>query len=143
LINRFFEAEVSRQQPIPGGAAALASLADEAQIVILTNAPRHGRDGRRENLDALGIPYPLVVNAGGKGKAMRWLALKAEAPAAFIDDSVTQIASVAKHAPDVMCIHFAWAPLIARLFPECEDASCQVRDWPAAEAALRGWLTGA
>ncbi|MEO1492563.1 MAG: hypothetical protein AAFV19_10470 [Pseudomonadota bacterium] len=143
LINSFFAEEVTRQEAIPGGAEALSALAMSAQVVILTNAPRHGRDGRRQNLDALGVPYPLVVNSGGKGQAMKWLAMKAGAPAAFIDDSVMQIGSVARHAPEVMRIHFAWAPLIARLFPECADATCQVRDWAAAEAALSTWLTNA
>ncbi len=141
LINKFFAVEVSRQEAIPGGAAALSNLSSTAQIVILTNAPRHGRDGRRQNLDALGIPYPLIVNGGGKGRAMAWLARAADAPCAFVDDSVTQIASVAKHAPEVTRIHFAWAPLIAQLFPECADATCQVRAWPAAEAELRARLS--
>lgn len=141
LINRFFEVETEQQEAIPGGADCLAALAAHAQVVILTNVPRHGREGRRRNLDALNIPFPLIVNSGGKGKAMAWLAAKAGAPCAFIDDSVTQVASVAKHAPEVIRLHFAWAPAIRRLFPTCAEATCQVRDWAEAEVELRARLT--
>lgn len=137
LINRFFYEAAEHQKPIPGGAAVLSALAQDAQVVILTNVPRHARDARRANLDGMGIPYPLVVNSGGKGKAMRWLHERAGAKAVFIDDSVSQIESVAKHAPTVACIHFAWAEHIQRLHPSCPAARARVHDWPSAEAAIR------
>lgn len=140
LINRFFRAETEAQQAIEGGAAALERLAADAQVVILTNVPRHATAARRRNLDALGIAHPLVVNSGGKGRAMAWLAAKAAAPVAFIDDSVKQIESVAKHVPGSVRVHFAWADFIDRIFPECAHATHRVRSWKAAEAALRRGL---
>ena len=136
MIRRFFDAEVLNQQAIPGGADALARLSRAAQIVILTNVPRHATTGRRQNLDALGIPFPLVVNQGGKGRAMAWLAHHAAAPCAFVDDSVTQIESVAKWVPDAVRVHFAWADFIDRIFPECSHATARVRSWQDAEQAL-------
>lgn len=140
MIRRFFDAEVLQQQAIPGGTEALESLSKQAQIVILTNVPRHATDGRRKNLDALGIPFPLVVNSGGKGRAMAWLAHQASAPCAFVDDSVTQIESVAKWVPDSVRIHFAWADFIDRIFPTCAHATSRVRSWEDAEIALREQL---
>ena len=140
LINRFFEVETERQEPVPGGSEVLQRLSGDAQVVILTNVPRHATQARRRNLDALGLPYPLVVNSGGKGRAMAWLAANAGAPCGFVDDSVGQMESVAKHAPDVFRLHFAWAPFIARIFPDCEHATDQVRDWYGAEDALRRYL---
>jgi hypothetical protein len=68
---------------------------------------------------------------------MRWLADRVTGPTAFIDDSVRQIESVAKHAPDVIRLHFAEADFIARIFPNCEHASAQVRDWQAAKQELK------
>ncbi len=138
LINTFFAHECETQEAISGGAAALASLSCDAQVVILTNVPKHARETRRRNLDALGLHYPLIVNAGGKGRAMAWLASMAEAPVAMIDDSSTQLESVAKHVPASIRIHFAEAEHIARLFPTCDHATCQVRNWPDCETALRG-----
>ncbi len=140
LIHRFFEQECARQQAVPGGAEALRSLSADAQIVILTNVPGFAGEARRQNLAGLGIPWPVVVNTGGKGRAMAWLADAADAPAAFVDDSVRQIESVAKHVPDVVRLHFAGAEFIRRLFPECAAATCQVHDWEDAERVLRAEL---
>lgn len=144
MIRRFFDAEVLQQQAIPGGAEALGRLSEHAQIVILTNVPRHATQGRRKNLDALGIPFPLVVNSGGKGRAMAWLAHQAAAPCAFVDDSTTQIESVAKWVPDAVRVHFAWAEFINRIFPNCEHATARVRSWQDAETALlrQMYITG-
>jgi hypothetical protein len=140
LINGFFERECARQEAVPGGAEALRSLSADAQIVILTNVPAFAGEARRRNLAGLGIPWPVVVNTGGKGRAMAWLAAAADAPTAFVDDSVRQIESVAKHAPDVVRLHFAGAEFIRRLFPECAAATRQVRDWAEAERVLRAEL---
>ena len=136
MIRRFFEEKVLEREPIPGGAEALHRLSATAQIVILTNVPRHATAGRRQNLDALGIPFPLVVNQGGKGRAMAWLAHHANAQCGFVDDSVTQIESVAKWVPDAVRVHFAWADFIDRIFPECSHATARVRSWQDAEQAL-------
>ena len=63
IINDFFRAETRTQQAVPGAVEALTELAEAAQIVILTNVPRHAALARRENLDALGFPYPLVMQS--------------------------------------------------------------------------------
>jgi len=140
LINRFFEEECARQEAVPGGAEALQSLSADAQIVILTNVPAFAAESRRQNLAGLGMSWPVVVNTGGKGRAMAWLAEAAEAPAAFVDDSVRQIESVARHAPSVVRLHFAGAESVRRLFPECAAATRQVHDWTEAERVLRQQL---
>lgn len=140
LINQFFDHETEAQAPVPGGVEALTRLAGRAQIVILTNVPRHATEARRRNLDALGVPFPMVVNSGGKGRAMAWLAEQVAAPVAMVDDSVTQIESIARRAPDAFRVHFAAADFIQRLFPACDAASTQVRDWAGAETVLNDWL---
>lgn len=137
LIYRFFREECLAQQLMPGGAEALHSLAADAQIVILTNVPEFAGEHRRQNMAGHGIPWPVVVNTGGKGRAMAWLAEAAGAPTAFVDDSVRQIESVAKHAPDVVHLHFCGAETVRRLHPDCAAATCQVDDWREAEAVLR------
>ncbi|MEM7508773.1 MAG: hypothetical protein AAF415_18745 [Pseudomonadota bacterium] len=140
-LDRFFEDEVRRQQALPGAAEALKRLSDIAQIIVLTNVPRHGKAGRVENLAGLGIPYPVVENSGGKGPALAWCMDRVAAPMAFIDDSPKQIESAAKHAPDVLRIHFAGADYVDRLIPECADADHRVIDWQVCEAAIRAHLT--
>ena len=137
LIRDFFEHETEAQEAIQGGPEVLQALSEQVQIVLLTNVPRHATEGRRRNMDALGVPYPLVVNQGGKGRAMAWLAARAGARCAFLDDSVKQIESVAKHVPDVFRVHFAWADFIDRFYPACAYASARVRNWQEADAVLR------
>lgn len=135
-INRFFEAQARHQTAVPGGSEALSALAGRAQVVVLTNVPEHATEDRRANLAALGIPCPLIVNSGGKGRALAWLKASAEAPVALIDDSVKQLESGRKWVPDAFTIHFAWEPLIDRLFPDCEFASARARGWNEARHAL-------
>lgn len=136
LINRFFAEETAAQQPVPGAAAALARLADRAQVVVLTNVPRHARETRIANLSALGMAYPLVENAGGKGRALAWLAHHAGRPAAFVDDSPKQIESARRRAPSVVRVHFVGAEYVARVFPESPEADHRAGSWAEAEALL-------
>ncbi len=140
LINDFFAAETEAQEPIAGGRESLEALADQAQIVILTNVPRHAATARQANLNALGLRYPLVINSGGKGRALAWLAARANAQVALVDDSSTQLESVAKHLPGSVRIHFAGAAHIQRLFPGCTHATEQVHDWATCEQRLRQHL---
>lgn len=137
LIYRFFREECLHQQAMPGGPEALDSLSRDAQIVMLTNVPEFAGEHRRQNLAGLGVHWPVVVNTGGKGRAMAWLAEAAAAPTALVDDSVRQIESVARHAPQVVRLHFAGAETVRRLHPECAAATRQVLDWAEAETALR------
>ncbi|MEL6218333.1 MAG: HAD family hydrolase [Pseudomonadota bacterium] len=140
LINRFVTTETVRQEPVPGGAPALGRLEEVAQIVVLTNVPRHGREARVENLTGLGMPYPVVENGGGKGPALAWLAAKVSAPTVFVDDSPRQIESAKDAAPDVVCVHFAGAPMVAEIIPDCPAADHRVGGWKDAEALIRGLL---
>src|SRR5690606_13652635 len=116
---------------------ALHSLSADAQIVILTNVPEFAGDDRRRNLAGLNVPWPVVVNTGGKGRAMAWLAAAAGAPTAFVDGSARPLERVAKHAPHLVRLHFAGAETVRRLYPDCAAATAQVHDWCEAETVLR------
>jgi hypothetical protein len=143
LIDRFFDDETLNQQALPGAAEALARLSEWAQVVVLTNVPRHARDLRRRNLAALGMGYPMVENSGGKGRALSWMASHAEAPMAFIDDSLKQHESAARRAPEVTRIHFVGASHLRRILPESPAAHHRVEGWEACEAVVSDVLTDA
>ena len=142
LIDRFFDDETLNQVALPGAAEALARLAARAQVVVLTNVPRHARDLRRRNLAALGMDYPMVENAGGKGRALCWMAAHARAPAAFIDDSLRQHESAARRAPEVTRIHFVGAGHLRRILPESPAAHHRVEGWEECEAVVSRILPG-
>jgi hypothetical protein len=143
LIDRFFDDETLNQQALPGAAEALARLSEWAQVVVLTNVPRHARDLRRRNLAALGMGYPMVENSGGKGRALSWMASHAVAPMAFIDDSLKQHESAARRAPEVTRIHFVGASHLRRILPESPAAHHRVEGWEACEAVVSDVLTDA
>ena len=142
LIDRFFDEETLKQEAIPGAVEALERLSAQAQVVVLTNVPRHARELRRKNLAALGMGYPMVENSGGKGKALSWIASHAAALVAFIDDSLKQHESVARRAPQITRVHFVGASHLRRLLPESPATDYRVEDWAKCEAVLNGILAG-
>ncbi len=141
LIDRFFDDETLNQQALPGAVEALARLSAQAQVVVLTNVPRHARDLRRRNLAALGMDYPMVENAGGKGKALCWMLAPAGAPVAFVDDSLKQHESAARRAPEVIRFHFVGAGHLRRILPESPAAHHRVEGWAECEAVVRRELS--
>lgn len=142
LIDRFFAEETLHQRPIAGAREALARLAEAAQVVVLTNVPRHAAGLRRQNLAALGMGYPMVWNIGGKGRALAWLRARLEAPVVFIDDSLRQHESAARRAPGVTRVHFVGVEHLRPLLPESPAAHHRAESWPAC-MALVGDLIGA
>lgn len=141
LIWGFIDEQTRWQRAIVGAAAGLASLSRDVQIVVLTNAPFKVRDQRIENLHEHGMRYPVVMNEGGKGRALQWLQDQADAPVAFIDDSPKQIASAAKHAPDVARFHLVGCEMLKPIVAKSDDATHHPHDWTEAEEAIRGFLT--
>ena len=101
LFERFFETDVEHIDPAPGAKEALTALARRASIVILTNAPEQGREPRARWLVKNGFDYPMIVGAGPKGRAVAAIRAKTTGKAAFIDDLLPNLDSVAAEAPDV------------------------------------------
>lgn len=140
LIWGFIDEQTRWQRAIEGAAAGLASLAPDFQIVVLTNAPFKVRDQRIANLHEHGMRYPVVMNEGGKGRALQWLLDQADAPVAFVDDSPKQIASAAKHAPDVARFHLVGCEMLKPIVVKSDDATHHPHDWVEAEEAIRAYL---
>ena len=137
LLDRFFHEQCEAQEPVAGAVDALARLARDAQVIVLTNAPRFAGEARRANLCALGMDLPVVVNTGGKGRALAWLAAEVVAPVAFVDDSPLQHEHAARHAPDVTRIHFVGASSVRELLAESPEAHHRAHDWAEAERQIR------
>lgn len=143
LIWEFIELKTRSQPAIDGAAAALRRLEEVAQIVVLTNAPAKVREDRIANLADLGMPWPVVMNEGGKGRALTWLSTRAAAPVAFIDDSVAQHGSAAKHAPQVLRFHMVVPELLKPIIGKTEGAAARSENWEHAEPLIRRALANA
>jgi hypothetical protein len=99
LFERFFEAAVEHIDPAPGAREALDALSQHASVVVLTNAPAHGRAPRCRWLVKHGFDYPCVVGSGPKGPAVAAIAAKTRGRVAFVDDLLPNLDSVEAVAP--------------------------------------------
>jgi len=143
LVWGFIREQTRWQRQIEGAADALSGLAGDSQIIVLTNAPAEMREDRIANLADHGIPYPVVMNEGGKGRALRWMANRAKAPVIFVDDSVEQLASAEKHAPQVMRLHLVGSAMLKPIIGRADAAQAHPHDWDEATALIRqGLLNG-
>ena len=114
LITRFFTERTRNLEPIEGAHRALSSLARLAQVVLLSNIPAAFREDRLANLADHGFDFPLVVNQGPKGPAVRTMIELLEDIVVFIDDVPGYVMSVAEHCPNVELVHFLQDSRFAR-----------------------------
>lgn len=114
LLNLFFDTEMDRQTPIPGAVEAIGTLAEQANVVVLTNLKDHRMERRALQLAGHGIRARVFTNQGPKGPALKAI-LEEYRPsrAIFIDDIAQHHASVAEDAGHVGRLHFVGEPAIA------------------------------
>ena len=140
LFETFFETDVEDIDPAPGAREALDALATHASIVILTNAPPQSRGPRARWLVKNGFDYPLIVNAGPKGPAVAAIKAMTAGKAAFIDDLLPNLDSVAKSAPDVATFQMVADERLRPLAYAAPDRHPRIDDWaelgPAIAAAI-------
>lgn len=106
LVAEFFAQGVSDLQPVKGAADSLRHLSRRLQIVVLTNLPTEHQLDRQQHLALHGMPYPVIINEGSKGQAIRYLAEKVQAPIFFLDDAPQHLASAKECLAECICIHF-------------------------------------
>lgn len=114
LLNRFFDTEMYRQRAIAGAVAGINTIAENADVVILTNLNDHRRDMRAQQLADVGINARVFTNQGPKGPALKAI-LDEYNPtrALFIDDLPQHHDSVSQLTPEVIRLHLCGEPLIA------------------------------
>ncbi len=133
LFDGFFRTEMARQTLIPGAREALARLAAQADVVILTNLGDHYHGGRVEQLRAHGIEYRVRCNQGGKGAPVAELVAEyGPTSAVFVDDLHVHHDSVARGAPEVWRLHMVGEPRIAARIPAAAHAHVRIDDWARA-----------
>lgn len=140
LLAAFFDAQHDWQTLTDGAADAMAAIARDAEIVLLTAMPHRHRDIRRRHLDALGLPYPLLTTEMSKGPAIRRLRGSTPRPVAFVDDMPHNLDSARDHVPDAHLFHLMAENALRALIPPPGDGIVVVDDWhdatPRIAAAL-------
>ena len=130
LFDRFFSHGCGEIEPAPGAAAGLACIAARANVVILTNAPETARELRGGWLKQHGMDYPMILNAGPKGPAVKVLAARTDAPVMFVDDLISNLDSVERDAPGVIRFQMVADPALRPLAPGDPARHQRVDDWP-------------
>lgn len=135
-FDDFFRVGCGDMEPAPGGPQALRALSHLAGVVILTNAPGQARLARARWLGRHGLDYPLILNSGPKGPLAAGLAAQAAGPVVFIDDLISNLDSVAEHAPEVTRFQMVADPRLQPLAPSKPEAHTRIDDWPTLRRAI-------
>jgi hypothetical protein len=136
LFELFFERDVEDIDPAPGAREALDALAPRASIVILTNAPAIGREPRARWLVKHGFDYPFVVGSGPKGPAVAAITAKSRGRAAFVDDLLPNLDSVATEAPQVARFQMVADERLRPLAFTAPERHARIDDWDALGPAI-------
>jgi hypothetical protein len=140
LFDDFFRDGADDLMPAEGAADALADLSTRAGVVILTNAPEHGRQARARWLKTHGFDYPLVINSGPKGPSAAQLSSRTSGPSVFIDDLLPQLESVAASAPEVTRFQMVSDERLRPLAPSAPDRHARIDHWPQLKTAIEARL---
>lgn len=139
LFEDFFRTGCGEIEPAPGAVEALAKLGRRAEILILSNAPVEAERLRGDWLKRHGLPRALILNTGPKGPITAALVAQTDQPTAFIDDLLSNLDSVAEHAPATATFQHV-ADLRLRPLAPRSDRHPRIDDWAelgeAIEAAI-------
>lgn len=114
FLGGFFDSQMHRQLPIEGAIEGINRLAEDADVVILTNLNDERQERRTRQLAEHGVHAQVYTNQGPKGPALKAI-LEEYAPskAIFIDDLPQHHQSAAETVPNVSRLHLCGEPMIA------------------------------
>ena len=114
LLGGFFDTEMYRQKPIAGAIESINTIADHAEVVILTNLTDEREQTRVRQLADHGLNARVFTNQGPKGPALaRIMEEYQPSRAIFIDDLPQHHESVAQDVPHVQRLHLCGEPMLA------------------------------
>lgn len=114
FLGGFFDSQMHRQLPIAGAVEGINRLAEDADVVILTNLNDERQERRTRQLAEHGVHARVFTNQGPKGPALQAILDEfAPSKAIFIDDLPQHHQSAAETVPGVSRLHFCGEPMIA------------------------------
>jgi hypothetical protein len=114
LLNGFFDGQMHRQTPVEGAVEAMGTLAEHADVVVLTNLMDFRQAARTRQLAEHGLNLRVFTNQGPKGPALQAILAEYQpSRAVFIDDLAQHHDSVSDSAPHVSRLHLCAEPMIA------------------------------
>ena len=114
FLGGFFDTQMHRQLPIAGAIDAINRLAEQADVVILTNLNDDRQEQRTRQLAEHGLHARVYTNQGPKGPALKAILDEfSPSKAIFIDDLPQHHQSAAEMVPGVSRLHLCGEPMIA------------------------------
>lgn len=135
LFDDFFSTRCHEMEPAPGAVEALRRLRPHAEILILSNAPAQAERLRGQWLARHGLPEALILSSGPKGPITAGLVAQSAGPTAFIDDLLSNLDSVAEHAPGTATFQHV-ADLRLRPLAPRSDRHRRIDDWAELGAVI-------
>jgi hypothetical protein len=135
LFEEFFRTGCGDIEPAPGAVEALRALQPHAEILILSNAPAEAERLRSAWLRRHGLPRTLILSSGPKGPISAGLIAQSQGPSAFVDDLLSNLDSVAEHAPGTATFQHV-ADLRLRPLAPRSDRHRRIDDWAELGAAI-------
>lgn len=114
LLGGFFDTEMHRQNPIEGAIEGINRIAENADVVILTNLNDERQKMRAEQLATHGVHARVFTNQGPKGPALAKIVEEYQPlTTIFIDDLPQHHQSVSVDVPQVKRLHLCGEPMLA------------------------------
>ena len=114
FLGGFFDTEMHHQMPIDGAVEGINRVAQDADVVILTNLNDERQARRTAQLADIGIHAQVFTNQGPKGPALQAILDKYEpSKAIFIDDLPQHHHSASETVPGISRLHMCGEPMIA------------------------------
>jgi hypothetical protein len=141
LFQAYFRTRCGEMEPAPGAIAGLGRLSRTAEIVILSNAPPEAEALRAGWLRKHGLHHPLLLNQGPKGPITAALVGQSRGRSAFIDDILTNLDSVAEHAPQTATFQHVADTRLQPLAPT-SPRHRRIDDWTELALAVEESVAG-
>jgi hypothetical protein len=135
LFDDYFRTECGAMEPAPGAIAALNRLKPHAEILILSNAPADAERLRGDWLKRHGLPEALILSSGPKGPITAGIVAQTQGKTAFVDDLLSNLDSVAEHAPATARFQHVADLRLRALAPRSEQHR-RIDDWAELGGAI-------
>ena len=137
LLGGFFDTQMHRQDPIEGAVEAIGTLAEHADVVVLTNLNDARQASRIAQLADHGVSVPVYTNQGPKGPALKRIIEERGATRTyFIDDLAQHHGSAKETVGDaITTLHLCGEPSIAGHITcahRAGHADARIDEWSAA-----------
>lgn len=141
-LEEFFRTQDQWQIPAAGVAEALATIADEADVVFLTAMPPRHRPVRRMLLDSFGLTFPMIATEEPKGPVLARLHGERPLPVVFIDDIERNLRSVGEHMPNCMLLTMMANADFRAFAPPPSNGIVGATDWADACRLICAYTSG-